>query len=101
MGKRLTEKRFLHITRFIFVTTQIFAILWVSTSYILAAYATIKLEQPFPAEGLSEQAIITLLGNGVLKFLENAFEHNDGMIFGKSKKKTDEANTAESEGEVV
>lgn len=72
------------ITRFLFVTTQVFALFWVSLSYGIAAYSTIVLEQPFPVEELSRQAIITLLGMGGLKVVENIFEHNEGVVFGQS-----------------
>ena len=34
---------------------------------------------------LSEPAIHTILGVGFLKVLENIFEHNEGVVFGKSK----------------
>ena len=55
------------ITRFLFVTTQVCAIIWVSWSYGIATYSTIVLAQPFPVEELSRQAIITLLGMSGLK----------------------------------
>ena len=73
------------ITRFLFVTAQVFAIVWVSWSYAIATYSTIVLEQPFPAEELSAEAVRTILGVGALKVLENIFEHNDGKVFGQSK----------------
>lgn len=71
------------VTRFIFLTAQVFAIIWVSWSYIIATYATVVLEQPFPAEELSKEAVRTILGVGALKVLENIFEHNEGPVFGK------------------
>lgn len=73
------------VTRFLFVTTQVFALVWVSASYGIALYSTVKLCQPFPVETLSEQAIITILGAAALKVVENIFEHNDGVVFGRSK----------------
>lgn len=73
------------VTRFLFVTTQIFALFWVSLSYGIAAYSTVVLAQPFPVEELSRQAIITLLGMSGLKVVENIFEHNEGVVFGQSK----------------
>lgn len=85
--KRITgaiNKRFKSITRIIFLTSQIFALVWVSTSYVIAAYATFVLTQPFPIETLSEQAIIVLLGTLTAKVVENIFEHNNGGIFGKN-----------------
>lgn len=77
------------VTRFLFVTTQICAILWVSWSYGIATYSTIVLEQPFPAEELSAEAVRTILGVGALKVLENIFEHNDGKVFGQSRTEDD------------
>lgn len=85
--KKITSavnKRFKSITRIIFLTSQIFALIWVSTSYVIAAYATFVLQQPFPIETLSEQAIIVLLGTLTAKVVENIFEHNNGGIFGKN-----------------
>lgn len=73
------------ITRILFLTTQIAALAWVSLSYAIAVYATVKLEQPFPVVELSEQAISTILGVNVLKVVENIFEHNDGGLFGHTK----------------
>jgi len=73
---------FQSVTRFLFVTTQVFALGWVTVSYGIAAYSTVKLMQPFPVEQLSCQAIITLLGVSALKVVENIFEHNEGVVFG-------------------
>lgn len=85
-GKHLlTKTRLLQVTRLIFVTTQISALIWVFTSYGIAIYATIKLGQVYTMAELSEPAIHTILGVGFLKVLENIFEHNDGAVFGRSK----------------
>lgn len=84
-GKRLTEQKFLQITRFLFITTQAFALFWVTLSYGIAVYSTVALGQPFPVETLSGQAIDTLLGVAALKVIENVFEHNEGGLFGHSK----------------
>lgn len=73
------------VTRFFFVTTQFFALVWVCTSYGIAIYSTICLGQVYTMSELSEPAIQTILGVGFLKVLENVFEHNDGVVFGKSK----------------
>lgn len=73
------------VTRLIFVTTQISALVWVFTSYGIAIYSTICLGQVYTMAELSEPAIHTILGVGVLKVLENIFEHNEGAVFGKSK----------------
>lgn len=72
------------ITRGLFITTQLAALAWVSISYIIAAYATIRLGQVFPVMELSQQAITTILGVNILKVVENIFEHNDGALFGHS-----------------
>lgn len=72
------------ITRILFITTQIAALGWVSISYLIAAYATIRLGQPYPVVELSQQAITTILGTTALKVVENIWEHNDGGIFGSS-----------------
>ena len=74
------------ITRILFITTQIAALGWVSISYLIAAYATIRLGQPYPVVELSQQAITTILGATALKVVENIFEHNNGGIFGCSNK---------------
>lgn len=74
------------VTRILFVTTQIAALGWVSISYLIALYATVRLGQPYPVTDLSEQAIITILGVNALKVLENIFEHNDSKVFGTSDK---------------
>ena len=79
------------ITRFLFVTTQVFALIWVTLSYLIAVYATVKLGQPFPVETLSGQAIETILGVAALKVVENIFEHNEGGIFGRSGNKAAES----------
>ena len=77
--------RSITITRALFLTTQIAALGWVSVSYLIAIYATVRLAQPFPVVELSQQAITTILGVNVLKVVENIFEHNDGPVFGQTK----------------
>lgn len=77
------------VTRLLFVTTQLAALVWVSASYLIAIYATVKLEQPFPVVELSQQAITTILGSTALKVVENIFEHNDGPVFGHTKESED------------
>ena len=88
------------VTRFLFVTTQVCAIIWVSWSYVIATYSTIVLAQPFPVEELSRQAIITLLGMSGLKVVENIFEHNEGVVFGQSRPEDDPPDEGEEEGGV-
>ncbi len=73
------------VTRFLFLATQLAALGWVSVSYLIAIYATVRLQQPFPVVELSQQAIITILGVNVLKVVENIFEHNDGPVWGHTK----------------
>lgn len=85
-GKREAPRRRVSVTRLVFVTTQFAALTWVSISYGIAIYATVKLGQPFPVTELSSQAITSILGISFLKVLENIFEHNDGPVFGHSKK---------------
>ena len=77
------------VTRLIFVTTQISALMWVFTSYGIAIYSTVRLEQVYTMAELSEPAIHTILGVGVLKVLENIFEHNEGGVFGRSTREGD------------
>ena len=74
------------VTKYLFVTTQLAALCWVTVSYLIAGYATVRLGQPYPVTELSQQAITTILGTVALKVLENIFEHNDGAMFGKSNK---------------
>lgn len=77
------------ITQILFITTQIAALVWVTVSYLIAGYATVRLGQPYPVVELSQQAITTILGVCALKVGENIFEHNDGGIFGRSNKEGD------------
>ena len=88
------------VTRFLFVTTQVCAIIWVSWSYVIATYSTIVLAQPFPVEELSRQAIITLLGMSGLKVVENIFEHNEGVVFGQNRTEDDPPDEGGEEGGV-
>lgn len=77
------------VTKLIFVTTQVSALLWVFTSYGIAIYSTVRLQQVYTMAELSEPAIHTILGVGFLKVLENIFEHNEGPVFGRTKKGED------------
>ena len=94
MGKRLQKRNWpvwiQHVTEFLFVTTQVAALLWVSSSYLMAAYATVKLGQPYPVESLSSEAIKAILGVTALKVLANIFEKNDGGVFGHSNTANDD-----------
>ena len=73
------------VTKILFITTQLAALGWVSVSYLIAVYATVRLAQPFPVVELSQQAITTILGVNVLKVVENIFEHNESPVFGHTK----------------
>ena len=88
------------VTRFLFVTTQVFALVWVTWSYAIATYSTVVLEQPFPVETLSDRAIITILGVSALKVVENIFEHNEGVVFGQSQSEDDSPDEGGEEGGV-
>ena len=83
-GKHLTESRLKSVTRFLFLTAQICAIVWVFISYGLAIYATVWLGQVYTMAELSEPAINTLWGVTALKVVGNVFEHNDGGLFGQN-----------------
>lgn len=73
------------VTRLLFVTTQLCALVWVFISYAIAIYSTLRLQQVQTLAELSEPAIRTILGVSVLKVVENIFEHNDGPVFGRSQ----------------
>ena len=83
-GKRISARS---VTRILFITTQLAALGWVSVSYLIAIYATVRLGQVFPVVELSQQAIETILGVNVLKTVQNIFEHNDGPVFGTNNSK--------------
>lgn len=87
--KRKPKIKATSITKFLFVTTQIFVFMWISISYLIAIYATVKLEQPFPVVELSGQAMGVILGNVGMKTVSNIFEHNDGVVFGKADSNKD------------
>ena len=80
------EKKARSITRILFLTTQVAALGWVTVSYLIAIYSTVKLGQPFPVTDLSGQAVTVILGVNITKVVENIFEHNTGGIFGTSDK---------------
>ena len=85
-GKTLTAARLRSVTRLLFISTQICALVWVFISYGLSIYATVRLGQVYTMAELSKPAIDALLGVTALKVLGNIFEHNDGVVFGKSEK---------------
>lgn len=97
--QRKSKRRLVRsITAFLFLTAQVAAILWVTTSYVIAVYATVKLGQPFPVETLSGQAVTVILGVSIAKVLENIFEHNDGVVFGTSKSAPENTGTEDPTG---
>lgn len=89
-GKTLSAARLRSVTRLLFVSTQICALVWVFISYGIAVYSTVWLGQVYTMAELSKPAIDALLGVTALKVLGNIFEHNDGVVFGKSEKPTSE-----------
>lgn len=91
MKKGPTAEKTQSITRLIFISTQVCALIWVFISYAIALYSTAVLGQVYTMSELSEPAINTILGVSVLKVIENIFEHNQGFIFGESKNKDDQA----------
>ena len=91
----LTDARLRSVTRCLFLSTQVSALVWVFTSYAIAVYSTLRLQQVYTMEALSKPAIDTILGVTGLKVLENIFEHNSGIIFGKS---TPSASRSDADG---
>lgn len=86
-----SRKSKISITKFLFITTQTFVFAWISISYLIAIYSTVKLEQPFPVAELSGQAMTVILGNVGMKTVSNIFEHNNGGLFGHTDSKGTEA----------
>ena len=93
-GKTLSAARLRSVTRLLFVSTQICALVWVFISYGIAVYSTVFLGQVYTMSELSKPAIDALLGVTALKVLGNIFEHNDGVVFGKSEKSTSEEDSS-------
>ena len=54
----------------------------------------------FPLRSYPREAVRTILGVGVLKVVENIFEHNEGIVFGQSKTEDDPADEGGDEGGV-
>ena len=78
------------VTRLLFMLLTFCALAWVFLSYAIAIYSTVVLGQVYTMAELAEPAITTLLGAVAMKVLENIFEHNDGALFGLSKKEEEE-----------
>lgn len=85
------------VTRLLFVTTQLCALVWVFISYGIALYSTVELKEVQTLAELSEPAIRTILGVSVLKVVENIFEHNDSKIFGQSNQESPPEDGGEEE----
>lgn len=85
-GKRLAPKKPASVTRFLYIVITVCALAWVSISYLIAIYSTVKLGVVYTMSELSEPAITAILGVVLAKTFGNIFEHNDGVIFGKSVK---------------
>lgn len=92
-GKSFTAARLRSVTRILFISTQVCALVWVFISYGLAIYSTVWLGQVYTMAELSKPAIDALLGVTALKVLGNIFEHNDGVVFGKSEKPVSDSDT--------
>lgn len=86
MNKKLTKTKMVSITRILFVLAAISAVVWISISYAIAIYATVKLGQVYTMAELSEPAMTVFLGAIFAKVLGNIFEHNDSAVFGTSYK---------------
>ena len=80
----LTAAKTRSVTRLLMVNTVRFAWGWVSTSYLIALYSTVRLGVVYTLTELSTPAITVLLATILAKVGENIFEHNDGPVFGKS-----------------
>lgn len=92
-ARKFTVERLRSVTRFLFVSTQVSALVWVFISYAIAIYSTVRLGQVYTMAELSKPAIDALLGVTALKVVGNIFEHNDGVVFGKSEKPEPEEDT--------
>lgn len=80
----MTKTKAKSITKWLFVTTQISALIWVFLSYGIAIYSMVVLEQVYTLSEIFDPAITTILGAVALKTVGNIFEHNNGGIFGES-----------------
>lgn len=80
----MTKFKTKSITKWLFVTTQVSALIWVFLSYGIAIYSMVVLEQVYTLSEIFEPAITTILGAVALKTVGNIFEHNNGGIFGES-----------------
>lgn len=74
------------VTREIFVVSLWAAVIWISLSYAIAIYATVRLGQVYTLAELSKPALDALMVVVGGKVLGNVFEHNDGPIFGTSQR---------------
>jgi ABC-type anion transport system duplicated permease subunit len=86
MSKKLTQAKMVSITRVLFILGAVSSVVWISISYAIAIYSTVKLGQVYTMSELSQPAMTVFLGTICAKVLGNVFEHNDSVVFGKSDK---------------
>lgn len=86
LHKRLNRSKLASVTRLLFLAISLSALAWVFISYAIAIYATVHLQQVYTMAELSDPAIRLILCTLFGKILENLFEHNDGALFGHSRK---------------
>ena len=84
--KRLSRVKLASVTRILFLAISLAALAWVFISYAIAIYATVHLHQVYTMAELSDPALRLILTALFLKVMENVFEHNDGALFGHSRK---------------
>lgn len=94
-GKRLTTAQTMSVTRFLYIVTVVCALVWVSISYGIAIYSTVRLGVVYTMSELSQPAITTILGVVMAKTLANIFEHNNGKLFGQSDKEETKNDSSE------
>lgn len=90
MSKRLDKQKMVSITRVLFILAAVSAVVWISISYAIAIYSTVKLGQVYTMAELSEPAMTVFLGAIFAKVLGNIFEHNDSVVFGQSNRGIEE-----------
>lgn len=84
--KKITRAKLASVTRLLFLAISLSALAWVFISYAIAIYATVHLQQVYTMAELSDPAIRLILFTLFGKIVENLFEHNDGALFGHSRK---------------
>ena len=84
----LTEAQLRSLTRLLMLEATRASIVWVSLSYVIALYSTVRLGIVYTLEDLSKAPITVLLVIPMTKVFGNIFEHNDGKVFGTSNKRS-------------